>query len=183
VIFHFANEIVIDLEEQAIFQFAVLLVPRLNVDLAIECADLLHLGRDEVTLDEVVSDVQFVFFDSAALDTSGKIDGRQIQNGVLVRINVNLPARLVDRDNASDHYVANVWPIVASNWLDADDPVDVVDHSSHRGIDFLRAWGHKGSMPSNKPFAQEVSRDHDAQVSNTFVLTIHIFFNYNHKLH
>ena len=64
---HSANQVIVDFHQHAIFQFAIFLSARVQLDFAVKGANLLDLCRDKVTLDIVVSDVQLVFLHSSAL--------------------------------------------------------------------------------------------------------------------
>jgi hypothetical protein len=74
VVLHLSDEIVVDLKEHAIFKFAILLISRLERNLAIIRPDLLDLCGDHVAFNEKFTDLELVFFDSPALGSTWEVD-------------------------------------------------------------------------------------------------------------
>jgi len=74
VVLHLSDEIVVDLEEHAIFKFAILLISRLERNLAIIRPDLLDLCGDHIAFNEKFTDLELVFFDSPALGSTWEVD-------------------------------------------------------------------------------------------------------------
>jgi len=75
--------------------------------------------------------VELIFFTSSTLHATWQVDGTEIENCVLVRIDVYLPALLVNTDDAANDHIADVWPVVASHGPHANYSVDVVHYPSH----------------------------------------------------
>jgi len=157
VIFHLANKVVVNLQEHAILEFAVLGIASLDLDLAVKCPDWLDLGGDQVPFDKIFTDVEPVFFHATPLDATWEVDGRQVEDRVLVGVDVDKPPWLVDRDDAPDNYIADVRPIMASDRLDTNNLVDVMDDSGHRRVDILGVRLDEGSMSCDETLAEEVA--------------------------
>ena len=71
---HPSDQIVVDLHHEAILQLAVFESSRVQLDLAVESADLLDFGRDEITFDIEVTDLELVLLDTASLFTTWQVD-------------------------------------------------------------------------------------------------------------
>lgn len=70
VALHPPDVVVVHSHHHAILQLPVLLCPRVQLNLPVKGADLLDLGRDQITFNVVLSDVQLVLLDTASLDTT-----------------------------------------------------------------------------------------------------------------
>ena len=70
VTLHPADQIVVHLHQHTVLQLAVFFSSRVQLDFAVESANLLDLGGDEITFDIVVTDVELIFLDSSTLNTT-----------------------------------------------------------------------------------------------------------------
>ena len=75
--------------------------------------------------------MQLVFLASPSLDTTRKIDRRQVEYCVLVTIDINLPPLLIYTHNATYYHVSDIWTVARSHWSYTYNSVDVVHYSSH----------------------------------------------------
>ena len=70
VALHPANQIVVHLHQHPILQLPILFSSRVQLDFAVESADLLDLSGDEIAFDIVVTNVELIFLDSSTLNTT-----------------------------------------------------------------------------------------------------------------
>jgi len=63
---------------------SILFIARLQLNLAIKSAHVLHLGCYEVTLDEELPHILLVFFTSAALLAPWQINGGEVEDSMAV---------------------------------------------------------------------------------------------------
>ena len=71
---HPSDQIVVDLHHEAILQLAVFESTRVQLDFAVKGADLLDFGRDEITFDIEVTDLELVLLDTASLFSTWQVD-------------------------------------------------------------------------------------------------------------
>jgi len=102
-----------------------------QLNLAIKAAYLLDFCRDEITFHIIVTDLQLVFLNASSLHTTGQVNGRQVKNGVLVRVDIDLPSGLIDGDDATDYHISNIRPVVAFGRTHADHTINQVDYACH----------------------------------------------------
>ena len=134
VALHAPDVVVVNLHQHPIFQLAVLCCSRVQLDLTVESANLLDFSRDQIPFHVVFSDVQFVLLDSSPLNPTWKVDSRQVQNGMLVRVDIYLPAGLIDTNNAPNNDISNIGPVVAFSGTHTDHSVDQVHDASQRRV-------------------------------------------------
>ena len=70
VALHPADQIVVHLHQHPILEFAVFFSSRVQLDFAVESANLLDFCGDEIAFDIVVADVQLIFLDASTLNSS-----------------------------------------------------------------------------------------------------------------
>jgi len=135
MVFHPPHIVGISLDKEAILQLPILRITRVKRYLSISRIDLLNLSGYDVTLSEVVPNVELVLFIDSSLDPTGLVDRAEVEDTVLVRIDVNHPSLLVDLDDSTDDNVTNVWSVALSERPHANDSVYLVDHACHGRVD------------------------------------------------
>ena len=67
---HPADQVIVNFHQHAVAELAILLRASVQLNFAVEAANLLDLGRDQVTFDVVVAYVQLVLLHSPTLDAT-----------------------------------------------------------------------------------------------------------------
>ena len=139
---------------------SILFIARLQLNLAIKSAHVLHFGGYEITLDEELPHILLVLFTSAALLTPWQINGGEVEDSMAVGVDINRPTRLLYGDDASDDNVTDIGAVALTHRADTDHLVDVVDHSGQGSVNLLLIVGiHIGTVTRHKARPNKVSRN------------------------
>jgi len=85
----------------------------------------------------MVAHVQLVLLNFAPLDPARQVDRRQVQDGVLVRVDVHCPPTRFHANHAPNHDVPNLGSVVRLSRLHENDAVLQVHHARNRGVNRL----------------------------------------------
>lgn len=81
---------------------------------------------------------------------------------MLVRIDVNTPARLLHCDDPSYNDIAGVGSVVTPQRFNENDTILNVDHTCNRSINLLGVFLNEGAMTCDIALAQEVTRHYNS---------------------